>query len=190
MNKQLLVSGVRASGTPHIGNYLGGIQQFVQLQETYECYFFIADLHALTTPFDPTELRSTIYNVAADYIALGLDPKKCIIFSQSHVPQHAELAWIFNCITPIGELERMTQFKDKSKNASIEHINAGLLNYPVLMSADILLYKADVVPVGEDQVQHLELTRTIARKFNNHFGKTFPEPKPLLSQFAKIKKLN
>ncbi len=186
---KILVSGVRASGEPHIGNYLGAIKQFIALQNQYRCHIFIADLHALTTISDPKEVRVQTLEVAADYLALGIDPKKTTLFLQSQIPQHAELAWIFNCITPIGELERMTQFKEKSSQQK-ENINAGLLNYPVLMAADILLYKAEAVPVGEDQVQHLELARTIARKFNKHFGKTFPEPKPLLSEALRVKSLS
>ncbi|MDB4939677.1 MAG: Tryptophanyl-tRNA synthetase [Candidatus Doudnabacteria bacterium] len=191
MKKQTLVSGLRASSEPHIGNYLGAIRQFLKYQELHDCNFFIADLHTLTTPFEPKELRKNALEVAADYIALGLDPKKSTLYLQSQVAEHAELAWIFNCITPLGELYRMTQFKDKTGSANKESVNAGLLNYPVLMAADILLYKAEIVPVGEDQVQHLELARVIAKKFNNQFGKTFPEPKALLeSETARIMSLN
>lgn len=189
MKKQTLVSGLRASSEPHIGNYLGAIRQFLKYQDQYECNFFIADLHTLTTPFEPKELRKNAMEVAADYLALGIDPKKSNLYLQSQIAEHAELAWIFNCITPLGELYRMTQFKDKSSGVSKEGINSGLLNYPVLMAADILLYKAQVVPVGEDQVQHLELARIIARKFNNHFGKTFPEPQAVLNDTARIMSL-
>jgi tryptophanyl-tRNA synthetase len=171
-----IVSGIRASGKLHIGNFLGALQQFVELQNQHQCYFFIADLHALTTPFEPKELRQNTLEVAAEYLAAGIDPNKCTFFIQSQVKEHSELAWIFNCITPLGELERMTQFKDKAKLHK-ENINAGLLTYPCLMAADILMYKANAVPVGDDQVQHVELARVIARKFNNHFGKVFPEPK-------------
>lgn len=179
-----ILAGIRASGAPHIGNYLGAIKQFVELQEKHDCFFFIADLHSLTTPFEPDELRATALEVALDYLALGLDPDKTALFLQSQVPAHAELAWIFNCITPLGELERMTQFKDKAADVKAEHINAGLLNYPVLMAADILLYKPVGVPVGEDQLQHLELARTIARKFNNRFGETFRLPKAVTNETA------
>jgi tryptophanyl-tRNA synthetase len=180
MNKQeTIVAGIRASGQPHIGNYLGAMKQFVELQESNRCFFFIADLHSLTTPFDPKTQQANALDVALDYLALGLDPNKSTLFLQSQVAEHAELAWIFNCITPLGELERMTQFKDKSQNAKVENINSGLLNYPVLMAADILLYKPFGVPVGEDQMQHLELARVIAKKFNNHFGETFPLPKAI-----------
>ena len=183
-----LVSGIRATSSLHIGNYLGAFKQFLDLQDKYKCYFFVADLHAITTPFKPEELRSNTLNVVADYLALGLDPKKSTIFLQSHVPEHAELAWIFNCITPLGELYRMTQFKEKADNK--EKANAGLLNYPVLMAADILLYKPNVVPVGEDQTQHVELARIIARKFNNAFGYTFAEPQSINTKAtARIKSL-
>lgn len=189
MKKQILVSGLRASSQPHIGNYLGAIRQFVDSQDKYDCLFFIADLHTLTTPYDPKELRQNTKEVIANYLALGLDPAKSALFLQSQISEHAELAWILETITPLGELYRMTQFKDKSGGAKKENINAGLLNYPVLMAADILLYKAEIVPVGEDQAQHLELARLIARKFNSRFGKTFPEPKALLNQSARVKSL-
>lgn len=163
----------------HIGNYLGALKQFVDIQNEgkLECYFFVADLHALTVPRDPEKLRQDTLEVVAEYIAAGLDPKKSVIFIQNHVLEHAELAWIFNCITPVGELEKMTQYKDKGRSQK-DSVNAGLLTYPTLMAADILLYKPNFVPVGEDQVQHLELARIIARKFNRQFGETFPEPKP------------
>ncbi|MBU6447452.1 tryptophan--tRNA ligase, partial [Patescibacteria group bacterium] len=189
MKKQILVSGLRASSQPHIGNYLGAIRQFVDSQDKYDCLFFIADLHTLTTPYDPKELRQNTKEVIANYLALGIDPAKCALFLQSQISEHSELAWILETITPLGELYRMTQFKDKSQGAKKESINAGLLNYPVLMAADILLYKAEVVPVGEDQVQHLELARLVARKFNSKFGKTFPEPKAVLTQAARVKSL-
>ena len=174
-NNQTIVSGIRASGKLHIGNYLGALKQFVELQHSNNCYFFIADLHALTTPFEPKDLITNTLDVAATYLAAGIDPQKTVFFVQSHVEEHALLAWIFNCITPLSELERMTQYKDKSTQLK-ESINAGLLTYPALMAADILLYKATAVPVGEDQIQHVELTRAIARKFNNKFGEFFPEP--------------
>ncbi len=189
MKKKILASGIRASSEPHIGNYLGAIRQFVEMQDEYDCTFFIVDLHTLTTPFEPKELRKNSIEVAADFLALGIDPKKSNLYMQSQVAEHSELAWIFNCITPLGELYRMTQFKDKSSGENRDSINSGLLNYPVLMAADILVHKAEVVPVGEDQVQHIELARVIARKFNNHFGRTFPEPKPLLTQTSRIMSL-
>ena len=190
MKSETIVSGIRATGKLHIGNYLGALKQFVDLQNSTDkqCYFFIADLHALTTPFEPKQLRQDTLEVVAEYVAAGLDPQKSVLFLQNHVPEHAELAWILNCITPIGELERMTQFKDKSKLHK-ENINIGLLDYPVLMAADILMYKPTLVPVGDDQTQHLELTRIIARKFNNKFGKTFPEPKNFLMKPLRIMRM-
>ncbi len=187
---QTIVSGIRATGRLHIGNYLGALKQFVELQNTgeHQYYFFIADLHALTTPFEPKELRQNTLEVVAEYLAAGVDPKKSVLFLQNHVPEHAELAWIFNSITPLGELERMTQFKDKAQQHK-ENINAGLLTYPTLMAADILLYKPTMVPVGDDQAQHLELARTLARKFNSRFGKTFPEPKNYLTKPLRVMSL-
>ncbi len=179
MKQETILSGVQATGRMHIGNYLGALKQFVDIQNEgkLKCYFFVADLHALTVPRDPKQLRQDTLEVVAEYIAAGLDPEKSVIFIQNHVLEHAELAWIFNCITPVGELERMTQFKDKGR-VQKDSVNAGLLTYPVLMAADILLYKPNFVPVGEDQVQHVELTRIVARKFNKQFGNVFPEPKP------------
>lgn len=179
MKKTTILSGIRATGKLHVGNYLGALKQFIEVQNDAknECFFFIADLHALTTPFEPKKLSADTLEVVAEYLAAGIDPKKSALFLQNNVLEHAELAWIFNCITPLGELERMTQYKDKSKQHK-ENINAGLLTYPVLMAADILIYKPDGVPVGEDQVQHVELAREIARKFNHKFGNTFPEPQP------------
>ena len=176
--KDTIVSGIRATGKLHIGNYLGALKQFVELQDKHagHCYFFIADLHALTTPFEPKELSRNTLEVAADYLAAGINPDKATFFLQSQVLEHAELAWIFNCLTPLGELQRMTQFKDKSSQHK-QSVNGGLLTYPTLMAADILIYKPTAVPVGDDQTQHVELTRDIARKFNNRFGQTFPEPK-------------
>ena len=188
---EIIVSGARASGKLHIGNYLGALKQWLQLQQDgHTCYFFIADLHGITTPFEPKELHQNTLDVAATYLAAGIDPNKSVFFLQNHVLEHATLAWIFNCITPLGELERMTQFKDKSQGQ--ESINAGLLTYPTLMAADILMYKAAAVPVGEDQVQHVELSRVVARKFNNRFGQTFPEPKHLMRDegLVRIKSLS
>ena len=168
-----ILSGIQPTGKLQIGNYFGAIKQWVELQEqNNDCVFIVVDLHSLTIDYNPEEKPGLILDVAMDYLAAGLDPKKSIIFIQSHVKEHAELAWLLSTITPIGELKRMTQFKDKAKENK-DNVNAGLLNYPVLMAADILLYKADTVPVGDDQVQHVELTRTIARRFNNKFGKTF-----------------
>lgn len=171
-------SGVQPSGDIHIGNYLGAMRQFVALQEDYECFFCAVDLHALTVPQDPKVLKEKTIELAALYLAIGLDPKKVTIFIQSHVPAHAELAWLLQCITYFGELSRMTQFKDKSKGK--ESVSVGLFTYPDLMAADILLYNTHYVPVGEDQKQHLELTRDIAQRFNNRFGETFVVPEPMI----------
>ena len=184
-----IFSGIRPTGDLHIGNYLGAIQQWLKLQEDNECIFCIVDLHAITTPYSPEKLQKNILEVTATYLATGLNPSKSIIFVQSKVKEHSELAWLLGTITSVGELQRMTQYKEKTKKHQ-KHINAGLLNYPILMAADILLYQADIVPVGRDQQQHVELTKTIARKFNNQFGKTFKIPKILLSKAgAKIMSL-
>lgn len=168
-------SGIQPSGELHLGNYLGAIRNWVALQDRHECFFCIVDYHAITQDFDPTALGSRTFEMAVSLLAAGIDPERCVLYVQSHVPEHTELAWILNTITPLGELERMTQFKDKAQRQ--ESVPAGLLNYPVLQAADILLYRADLVPVGEDQVQHVELTREIARKWNARFGEGyFPEP--------------
>jgi tryptophanyl-tRNA synthetase len=173
-----LVSGIRPSGELHIANYLAAIKQWLKLQDEYESFCFIADLHAITTPYDPKSFPKIILNSLALYLAFGLNPQKSVVFLQSHLQEHTQLSWIFETITPVGELSRMTQYKEKRKEGA--PALAGLLDYPVLMAADILLYKADVVPVGEDQVQHIELTREIADRFNKKFGKTFPLPKAIL----------
>lgn len=188
--KPVLVSGIQPSGRLHIGNYLGALKNFVDLQnaEKYQCYFFLADLHSLTEPFDPKGKYEEILDLAANYLAAGLDPQTSVIFQQSQVPAHSELAWILNTVAPIGELERMTQFKDKSARQSA-NVNAGLFDYPVLMAADILLYDPQVVPVGDDQLQHLELTRSLARKFNARFGQTFTEPKDLITKTPRVMSL-
>jgi len=184
-----IFSGIRPSGQIHLGNYLGAIKQWIELQEKNECVFCIVDLHAITTPYNPKELQKNIFNTLIIYLAAGIDPEKSIIFVQSKVKEHTELAWLLETITPMGELNRMTQFKEKSKEHS-EYVNAGLLNYPVLMAADIFLYKAEGIPVGKDQEQHVEFTRTIARKFNQKFKDTFKEPKALLPKSgAKIMSL-
>lgn len=191
MNKQeTVVGGIRPTNKLHIGNYLGALKQFVDISNNPDIssYFFIVDLHAITTPFEPKELRQNTLDAAATYLAAGFNPKNSTLFVQSHLPEHSEMAWIFNCITPLGELERMTQFKEKSL-AHTSNINAGLLDYPVLMAADILLYKPTGVSVGEDQVQHVELSRTIARKFNHKFGKTFPEPQTYIRKPLRIMSL-
>lgn len=185
-----IVSGIQPTGSIHIGNYLGAIKQWLDLQKQEDCVFFIADLHALTIPYDKDKLQESILETAITYLVLGVDPQKSIFFVQSHIKEHSELCWLLNTVIPLGELERMTQFKEKTKQFK-KDINAGLLTYPVLQAADILLYKGMAVPVGKDQVQHVELTRTIARRFNNKFGKVFPEPKALLSKNgAKIMSLN
>src|ERR1700693_2635835 len=162
-----IFSGIQPSGSLHIGNYLGAVKNWVELQHKYESFFCIVDYHAITLPYEPADLRARTLDMALSLLAAGLDPTKCTLFVQSMVPEHTELAWIFNTLTPLGELERQTQFKDKASRE--ESVPAGLLNYPVLQAADILLYRADLVPVGEDQVQHLELSREIARKWNARF---------------------
>jgi len=189
--KQILVSGIQPTGKLHLGNYLGALKNFVELQNSgnYDCFFFIADLHSLTESYTPKEKKEQISDLFLTYLAAGLDPKKSVLFQQSAIAEHSELSWILNTITPFGELRRMTQFKDKSENES-ESTNVGLFDYPVLMAADILLYNASVVPVGDDQLQHLELTRTLARKFNSKFGKTFFEPKPLLTSVPRLMSLD
>jgi hypothetical protein len=169
-----IFSGMQPSGEAHLGNYLGALRQWVEMQDDYECFFCIVDQHAITGDFKPEELPKRVFDLAVSFLAVGLDPERCTIFVQSEVPEHTELAWLLNAVAPIGELERMTQFKDKSQR--LESIPAGLLNYPVLQAADILLYRADVVPVGEDQLQHLELTREVARRWNARYGTFFPEP--------------
>ena len=191
MPKPILISGIQPTGKLHLGNYLGALKNFVELQNSgkYNCYFFIADLHSLTKDFSPKERIKKILEVTTDYLTAGLNPKKSTIFIQSQIPAHSELAWILNTITPFGELERMTQFKEKSENQKT-NVNVGLFTYPVLMAADILLYDAQFVPVGEDQLQHLEFTRTIARKFNSRFGKTFIEPQPLLTAAPRVMSLD
>jgi len=184
-----IVSGIQPSGELNIGNYLGAIKNWISLQENNECLFFIADLHALTAPYNPKELKTRITNLVIAYLAAGLNPEKSILFVQSHVKEHAELSWLLNTVTPVGELQRMTQYKDKSKKYK-DNINAGLLNYPILQAADVLLYKGEAVPVGKDQEQHLELMRSIAKKFNQKFGETFKEPKSLIpKEGAKIMSL-
>ncbi|MBI3442747.1 MAG: tryptophan--tRNA ligase [Candidatus Sungbacteria bacterium] len=220
--KKRILSGIQPSGNLHIGNYLGAIKQWLELQDQYEAFFCVVDEHAITIPQNPKELRENTLSTAMIYLAAGIDPKKSTIFIQSHVPAHAELGWILNTMTPLGELERMTQFKDKAKRLSFEDFKelklnlekikkttqvisvigvkaalrelepllealdfrketfAGILNYPTLMAADILLYQTDAVPVGEDQSQHVELTRSLAERFNNHFSETFKIPELLL----------
>jgi len=174
-----IFSGIQPTGAIHIGNYLGALKQWVALQEKNECVFCIVDLHALTVPYNPKKLQESILEKAIAYIAAGIDPTKSIIFVQSAVKEHAELAWLLNTVTPVGDLTRMTQYKEKSKKYE-KNLNAGLLNYPILMAADILLYQTEIVPVGEDQQQHVELAREIARRFNQKFGETFKIPEAQL----------
>ncbi len=177
-------SGVKPSGGLHLGNYLGAIKRWVDDQDVYENVFCIVDLHAITVPQDPVALRQQTREVAAFYIAAGLDPARTIVFVQSHVSAHAELGWVLNCITPMGWLERMTQFKDKAarEGDNRERISTGLFDYPVLMASDILLYDADLVPVGDDQKQHVELTRDIAERVNRLYGEILVVPKPLIAE--------
>ncbi len=190
MLKPIVLSGIQPTGNLHIGNYMGAVQNWVALQnaEKYQCYFCIVDYHSLTSELTPAERKNNTLSLAAELIAAGLDPKKITLFVQSQVPEHTELAWIFNCVTPVAELYRMTQFKDKSTRQE-KNINTGLLTYPILQAADILLYGGQLVPVGQDQVQHLELTKDIARWFNNRFGNYFPEVKPLLTEIPKVMSL-
>ena len=178
-------SGIQPSGELHIGNYLGAVQNWVGLQGKHECFFCIVDYHAITQDYDVASLESRTLEMAVSLLAVGIDPERCVLFVQSHVPEHTELAWIFMTVTPLGELDRMTQFKDKSRRQ--ESVPAGLLNYPVLQAADVLLYKADTVPVGEDQVQHVELMREIARKWNVRYGAgVFPEPEAQVGKARRI----
>lgn len=179
MAKKNVFSGVAPSGVIHLGNYLGSINKWLGLQNKYKCFFCIVDQHAVTLPQDPEKLQKKIWEVATIYLAAGIDPMKSIIFIQSHVPEHTELCWILNTIAKIPELKLMTQFKERSKEHPRE-VNVGLFDYPILMAADILLYQADLVPVGEDQKQHVELTRTLARRFNHIFGQTFTIPQALI----------
>jgi len=182
-NKKVLLSGVKPTGRPHIGNYFGAMKQFVDLQADYKSYIFIADLHALTTARDPKQLRADTLDLAIDYLAIGLDPEKVVFFKQSDVAEHTELAWIFNCLTTMPFLARAHAFKDaETKN---KEVNVGLFDYPLLMAADILLYDTDVVPVGQDQKQHVEITRDTAEKFNFTYGETFKLPEPLIMDEVK-----
>ena len=188
MDKPRLISGIQPTGRLHLGNYLGALKNFVALQNSgkYDCLFFIADLHSLTEGYEPKDKPKEILNLFSDFLAAGLDPKKSVIFQQSQIPAHSEFAWILNTLTPMGELRRMTQFKEKSEEFGE---NVGLFTYPVLMAADILLYDTQFVPVGEDQLQHLEFTRTLARKFNSRFGHILMEPKDLLTDIPRVMSL-
>ncbi|MCZ1017624.1 tryptophan--tRNA ligase [Streptomyces noursei] len=183
-----VLSGIQpTAGSFHLGNYLGAVRQWVALQESHDAFYMVVDLHAITVPQDPAELRRNTRIAAAQLLAAGLDPERCTLFVQSHVPEHAQLAWVMNCVTGFGEASRMTQFKDKSAKQGTDRTTVGLFTYPVLMVADILLYQADQVPVGEDQRQHLELTRDLADRFNTRFGDTFTVPNPyIVKETAKI----
>ncbi len=185
MTKKIVFSGIQPSGRLHIGNYVGAMKNMIALQRDYFCVYGIVDYHAMTVRFDPKEMEPGILNCAIDYIAAGIDPEKSMLMLQSTVSEHTELAWILNTITPISWLSRVPTFKEK-KIEHPDYVNMGLFDYPVLMAADIILYKAEVVPVGDDQIPHLELTREIVRRFNSYFGKTFPEPEALLGKIPRI----
>ncbi|MEU9146398.1 tryptophan--tRNA ligase [Streptomyces sp. NPDC048349] len=182
------LSGIQpTSGSFHLGNYLGAIRQYVALQETHDAFYMVVDLHAITMPQDPKDLRANTRLSAAQLLAAGLDPERCTLFIQSHVPEHAQLGWVMNCITGFGEASRMTQFKDKSAKGGVNNATVGLFTYPILQVADILLYQANAVPVGEDQRQHIELTRDLAERFNQRFGRTFTLPAAhIVKEVAKI----
>ncbi|MGQ9646083.1 MAG: tryptophan--tRNA ligase [Thermodesulfobacteriota bacterium] len=180
-----IFSGIQPTGEIHIGNYVGAIRNWVQLVDRYDCIYCVVDYHAITIDYEAAAMQQRILDTATVLIASGLTLDRCKVFVQSHVMEHTELTWIFNCITPLGELERMTQFKEKGRQHR-HNVNVGLLDYPVLQAADILIYKAAYVPVGEDQIQHVEFSREVARKFNARFGETFPEPKVLLSTAPRI----
>ena len=183
MKKKVILSGIQATGNLTLGNYIGALKNFAKLQDEYDCYYMIANLHALTVRRDPEELRTNTLKIIATYIAAGIDPDKSCIFIQSQVPEHSELTWVLNCYTYMGELNRMTQFKDKSAKHA-DNINSGLFTYPVLMASDILLYQPDLVPTGDDQKQHVEITRNIAERFNNLYGKTFEVPNPYIPKIG------
>ena len=188
-DKKVLFSAMQATGNLTLGNYLGALKNWVNLCDEYECFYSVANLHSITVRQDPAEFRKKNREILTLFLAAGLDPEKNCIYYQSHVSAHAELSWILNCFTYMGELSRMTQFKDKSAKHA-DNINAGLFTYPVLMAADILLYQADVVPVGKDQLQHLEITRDIAQRFNSIYGEVFTVPDPYLGKAgAKIMSL-
>lgn len=180
-----IMSGIQPTGVLHIGNYLGAIKNWLKLQEEYEAWFTVVDLHALTTRPDAEELRAAVREIAIGVLAAGVDPDKACLYVQSQVPGHADLCWVLSCMTQMGDLNRMTQFKDKSQNQA-DNINAGLFTYPVLQAADILIHRAERVPVGDDQLQHLELVREIARRFNGLYGKTFPEPQVVKSEAPRV----
>lgn len=182
--RKRILSGIQPSGEAHLGNYLGALRQWVHLQEEYECFYPIVDYHAILGDLPPADLPPFVLDIAITLLAVGIDPERSTIFVQSDVPEHTELAWLFNAIAPVGDLERMTQYKDKARR--VESVPVGLLNYPVLQAADILIYRADAVPVGEDQRQHLELTRELARKWNARYGELFPEPEAIIPEVGRI----
>jgi tryptophanyl-tRNA synthetase len=189
-----VLSGIQPTAEMHIGNYFGAVKNWVALQDTHECIYAVVDLHAMTKPYDPVKLRANTERMVIDLLACGIDPAKAILFIQSRVPEHTELCWIMSCLTPFGDLRRMTQFKDKfdviEGGDSTDFVSAGFFNYPVLQAADILVYRAQHVPVGKDQEQHLELSRELARRFNNQFGvEFFPEPAPLFTETPKVMSL-
>jgi tryptophanyl-tRNA synthetase len=189
MKEKRVFSGIQPTGALHLGNYVGALKNWAHLQSEVESFFAIVDYHAITIPYDAQEMPGRVFEAALDVLACGIDPERCTFFVQSRVPEHTELCWILNTLTSLGALERMTQFKEKSDQFR-ESINAGLFDYPVLQAADILLYKANLVPVGEDQLQHLELSREIARRFNQRFGDTFPEPEAALTRAPRLMALN
>ncbi len=188
VDRPRVLSGIQpTAGSFHLGNYLGAVRQWVALQDTHDAFYMVVDLHAITVPQDPAELRANTRLAAAQLLAAGLDPERCTLFVQSHVPEHAQLAWVMNCMTGFGEASRMTQFKDKSAKQGAERTSVGLFTYPILQVADILLYQADAVPVGEDQRQHIELTRDLAERFNTRYAPTFTVPEPyIVKETAKI----
>jgi tryptophanyl-tRNA synthetase len=185
MTKKRVFSGIRPTGEVHLGNYFGALRNWVNIQDDYNCIYCVVDYHAITTPFEAQELPKLTFDMTAALLACGVDPEKCSLVIQSDIHEHTELSWVLSCIAPLGQMERMTQFKEKS-NQSPDSINLGLLAYPALMASDIMVYRAEAVPVGEDQIQHLELTRDLARKFNNAYGEFFPEPEPLLTQTPRL----
>lgn len=194
MTRKRVLSGIQPTGEMHIGNYFGAVKNWVDIQEKYDCVYGVVDLHAMTMPYEPKTLQDNTIQMFIDLLACGIDPKKSVLFIQSLVPQHTELTWILNCVTSYGELSRMTQFKDKKDQLEAAGVNkgfvsAGLFTYPILQAADILIYRANYVPVGKDQEQHLELSRNIAVRFNNQFGEYFPEPKPLFTEVQKLMSL-
>ena len=193
MTRKRVLSCIQPTGEIHIGNYFGAIRNWVTIQDKFDCLYGVVDLHAMTMPYDPKLLRESTLQMFIDLLACGIDPSRSVLFAQSLVPQHTELTWIFSCVTSYGELSRMTQFKDKidqlEEKSKKAYVSAGLFTYPVLMAADILIYKADFVPVGIDQEQHLELARNIAVRFNTQFGEYFPEPAPLFTEVPKLMSL-